>query len=246
MGKKNTRPAPNESALYAPVRDYLAAQGYTVRGEVGGCDLAAEKDGELILVELKVRINLELLLQAAQRQRVADSVYVAVPRPGGAGCGKRWRQLTHLLRRLELGLLLVSLEGGPEDVQVAFHPVPFERKRHSARKRAVLKEMAGRSGDWNTGGVRQTKLVTAYREQAIFIACCLERHGPQSPKALRALGASEKTQAILYGNVYGWFERIEKGVYGLTAKGQAALKEYPVLTKRFRVELDRHKKRRDG
>jgi hypothetical protein len=28
---------------------------------------------------------------------------------------------------------------------------------------------------------------------------------------------------ILQGNVYGWFERIERGLYGLTSSGRAAL-----------------------
>jgi hypothetical protein len=32
---------------------------------------------------------------------------------------------------------------------------------------------------------------------------------------------------ILLSNVYGWFERREKGVYALTAAGQAALLRWP-------------------
>jgi hypothetical protein len=32
---------------------------------------------------------------------------------------------------------------------------------------------------------------------------------------------------ILRDNVYGWFERIEKGVYALTSAGQAALLRWP-------------------
>jgi hypothetical protein len=32
---------------------------------------------------------------------------------------------------------------------------------------------------------------------------------------------------ILLGNVYGWFERVEKGVYALTEVGRQALMRWP-------------------
>ena len=58
-----------ESDLYAPVRDYLEGLGYEVRGEVRGCDIAAVRDGELIVVELKTGFTLELIYQALDRQQ---------------------------------------------------------------------------------------------------------------------------------------------------------------------------------
>ena len=70
-----------ESDLYGPVRDYLTGLGYEVKGEVKDCDIAAMRDGELIVVELKRGFTLELVYQALDRQRVADGVYVAVPLP---------------------------------------------------------------------------------------------------------------------------------------------------------------------
>ena len=42
-----------EKDLYGPVRDYLENLGYQVKGEVKDCDIAALRDGELIVVELK-------------------------------------------------------------------------------------------------------------------------------------------------------------------------------------------------
>ena len=71
-----------ETDLYAPVRDFLAAQGFTVRAEVHRCDVAATRGGDLVIVELKVALSLELLAQAVKRQRLTDTVYLAVPRPG--------------------------------------------------------------------------------------------------------------------------------------------------------------------
>jgi hypothetical protein len=32
---------------------------------------------------------------------------------------------------------------------------------------------------------------------------------------------------ILLNNVYGWFERADRGIYGLTEAGHAALKRWP-------------------
>ena len=42
-----------EADMYAPVRDYFSGLGYKVRSEVAKCDLAAERDGELVVVEFK-------------------------------------------------------------------------------------------------------------------------------------------------------------------------------------------------
>jgi hypothetical protein len=32
---------------------------------------------------------------------------------------------------------------------------------------------------------------------------------------------------ILLNNVYGWFERVDRGIYGLTEAGHGALKRWP-------------------
>jgi len=227
-----------ETDLYPPLHDYLVAQGYAVRSEVNGCDVTATKGEDLIVIEIKRSLNLTVLSQAAQRQRITDSVYVAIPMPSESIYSKKWRSYTHLVKRLELGLILITLGRRRASVQIAFHPVPFDRKRSRAERRAVLEEIAGRTGDYNTGGSVQRKLVTAYREQAIHVACALDRLGPSTPKALRGLGTSEKTTPILYGNVYGWFERVDRGLYRLSAPGKAALKDYPELVEHYAAELN--------
>ena len=45
-----TRPPLKETDLYPPLKDWLTAVGYTVHGEVGGCDLAARRGDELVLI----------------------------------------------------------------------------------------------------------------------------------------------------------------------------------------------------
>jgi hypothetical protein len=132
--------------------------------------------------------------------------------------------LKRLLRRLELGLIFVSRR-----IEVVLHPQPYQRRKHHAKRRALLQEFNARTGDYNLGGSTRKKLVTAYRENAIQIAMLLSRLGPQSPKQLRTLGTTPKTQAILYDNVYGWFDRVGRGQYGLNTKGLKELNDYPDL-----------------
>lgn len=222
----------SETDLYLPIYEHLVAQGYTVRSEVRNCDLTATKDDELIVVELKRQFSTQLLIQAAKRQRVADSVYVALPRPA---LGKKWADIRHLLRRLELGLILVSFRSRKPKVEVAFHPLPFERKRRNRDRRAILREIVSRSGDFNRAGSHRRPLATAYREEAIHIACHLEHHGPLSPRALRALGTGPKTRTILYGDVYGWFERVDRALYALRPQGAEELARYPQLAAHYRA-----------
>lgn len=220
----------NETDLYQPVKDYLTQQGYSVYSEVKNCDVTAVKGDELVVVELKLSVNLTLLVQAAQRQCVADLVYVAVPYPRQSLYSPAWRGITHLLRRLELGLILVKLNGREPAIEVVFHPVPFSRvrsfQRAKKKRSGIIKEICSRSDDYNTGGSSKQKLLTAYRENAIQIACCLKKFGPLSPKQLKQLGAVDKTQSILSKNFYGWFERVQKGVYSLSSKGISELETF--------------------
>lgn len=235
-----------ETDLYEPIRTFLERQGYTVRAEVHACDVAAEKDGDVVVVELKLRVNLELLLQATDRLRITDAVYVAVPGRPELLLQKRWRGVKRVLRMLELGLIFVDLDEAPPLTQVAFHPTPYARQRQKRRKRALLREMDGRAADLNVGGAVRRKLLTAYRQNAVRIACCLSRLGPSSPKQLRALGASDNTLSILYRNVYGWFERLDRATYDVTARGREEIAAYPQLLERFNAELDAHSAAEDA
>ena len=226
-----------ETDLYPPVREYLTNLGYTVHSEVKDCDLTAVRGGELVVVELKRSFNASLLMQATQRQKVADSVYVAIPRPPRGPRSESWRGMVHLLRRLELGLILVSFPAGAARVEVALHPEPLERRRDHRLKRSILREIGGRSGDYNVGGSSRSKIMTAYRENALHIACCLDRYGPLAPSRLKELGTGAKTGSVLQKNYYGWFERLERGVYGLSEAGRGALADYAEVTAHYRRVL---------
>ncbi len=233
-----------EADLYPPLRDFLENQGYEVRSELNHCDITAVKNGLLIVVELKRGLTLDLLSQAANRQKFADLVYMAVPKPKKLLYTAKWRDLSHLIRRLELGLLLVTVrQDGTSYVEVAVEPAPFDREKsrqQNRRKRTkALQEFEGRHLDQNIGGSTGRKLVTAYREQALHIACCLERIGPSSPKRLRELGTDpKKTGPILQKDHYGWFERVQNGVYQLSEAGKAGLAEFRELAEYYRAKLE--------
>ena len=69
-----------ETSLYSPVKSFLEGLGLVVKGEIGGCDLLA-LSGDfppiVVICELKLRFNLELVLQGVDRMAVSDEVWLA-------------------------------------------------------------------------------------------------------------------------------------------------------------------------
>ncbi len=222
-----------EVDLYKPIQQYFASENYDVYGEVNDCDIAAVKDDELVIIELKLTLSVDLLIQAAKRQRLTDQVYIAVPRPKGRLNSKQWNDKCHLVKRLELGLIVVSFSGNLANAEILFHPSPFNRRQskgQSKRKRvALMKEIEGRSADYNVGGSHKTKIMTAYKENCIQIAGFLDHFGPLAPRDLIKMGTGSKTSSILTKNYYGWFERVKRGIYMITDKGKEEIKKHPEL-----------------
>lgn len=234
-----------EKDLYMPIHNYFEKLGYDVHGEVKDCDITVSKDDELIIIELKRNLNLELLIQAVKRQRITENVYIAVPKPNYSAFTKRWRDLCFIVRRLELGLITVSFKNDVERVNVVFDPFPFDgqksRQQTRKKRKSIISEIDGRHGNYNIGGSTRTKLMTAYKENSLHIACCLEIFGQLSPLKLRELGTGKKTQSILSKNFYGWFERVERGIYKLSENGREALSKYPELVSYYKEIINRNK-----
>lgn len=227
-----------EEDMYLPVKELLLGFGYTVKSEVEHCDVTAVKEDELIVVEMKKSLNLDVIVQSVLRQKLTDKVYIAVPKPGRELFSKRWNNICHVLKRLGIGLILVSFRSARAFAQIEFEPEAYygrtsSKKVNTKKRQSVLKEFNERHGDYNTGGSTRKRLVTAYKEMAIHIACCLERFGVLSPKQLRILGTDkDKTRAVLADNHYGWFDRVSNGKYVLNEHGikdlntHSELKEY--------------------
>ncbi len=214
----------SETDLYLPVKKYLENLGYTVMGEAAGCDVAAVNGEELIAVELKKTLSLKLITQAVERQEAADGVYIALP-VDESSPPQGIRSNLKLIKRLELGLILIRFLKHRTRVEIVCHPGKQERRRNNRRRQAILREINGRSGDHTPGGTRG-KGVTAYREEALVLADMLHSRGELSPARCKELGGSSKAGAILRNNHYGWFERISRGIYRLHPAGRAALAEY--------------------
>lgn len=208
-----------ETDLYAPVKAHLEAAGFEVKAEVAGADVVGLSGDALVVVELKTGFSLTLLQQAVARQAITETVYVAVPRWSGRAGWKAFKGNVGLCRRLGLGVLSVRAEDG--FVQVHADPAPF-RPRQSGRKRdGLLGEFARRDGDPNTGGTNG-RIVTAYKQDAARIAGFLATHGPSKGAVVAKSTGVVRATRMMADNHFGWFERVEKGVYRLTEAGQAA------------------------
>lgn len=214
----------SEQELYAPVKRFLEQAGYEVKGEVGGCDLLAVRGDEPpVIVELKLRFSLALVLQGVDRLAVSDAVYLAVPAGTGRGIGPEHRGVRKLCRRLGLGLIAVRTRS----VAVLLDPAPYQPRKNKRRAARLLAEHARRVGDPNRGGASmRAPLMTAYRQEALRCAGILGRDGPSPVAYLREAADAPNAARILQHNFYGWFERVRRGVYGLTPLGANDLERF--------------------
>ena len=227
-----------EYDLYEPVKKYFEAKGFSVYGEVKGCDLIARLGDELIAVELKLSVSLKLIFQAMERKKSAPLVYVAVPRPKSAK-SKHYKNSIELLKSLGIGMLVVALDSPLKTVEPVLHP-EFGKPSSAVKSRAIKKEIDGRSADYNKGGSTRQKIITAYRERSVKIAVLMDKHGEVSAKMLvNEYGEEKSIGSILGKNFYGWFERIDKGIYRLSEKGKEALsdEQYAEIVEFYTKEL---------
>jgi hypothetical protein len=213
-----------ETALYLPVKRFLEKLGFHVKGEIGGCDLVALNGDDppvVVVGELKLSFNLELLLQAVDRASACDEVWLAA-RMSARGKGResdaRYR---NLCRRLGFGMLGVTARG---EVEVLVKPPTASPRRNPKKRSRLIAEHRRRHGDPVAGGSTRAPIMTAYRQQALACASALS-DGPRRVRDLRP--KIPDAPKILLHNVYGWFDRAERGVYLLTEAGRAALKRWP-------------------
>jgi hypothetical protein len=208
-----------ESDLYAPVKALLEGQGYSVKGEVRGCDVVAVRGSEPpVIVELKRTFGIGLVLQAVNRLALSDAVYLAV-----GAWPKNLRDVKKLCRHLGVGLMIVV----KERVDIVLDPAPYRPRKNPRRAGRMLGEHARRVGDPNRGGSStKVPIMTAYRQEALRCAGLLAKNGPMKVAALKLAAEAPKAAAILSQDHYGWFERVERGIYGLTPKGRVGLEQH--------------------
>lgn len=209
-----------ETDLYLPLKAFLENAGYSVKGEIVDCDLVGVKDADppvVIVCEMKLAFNLELVMQGVKRASFCDEVWLAARASKTTKGREHDARFRNLCRRLGFGVVSVSDKG---DVAVIVAPFAATPRRDAKKRSRLLEEHNRRVGDPQKGGGRGKPVMTAYRQDCILCATTL-LSGPQSPKQLKILVA--RAPAILRRNVYGWFTRESRGMYGLTELGRAAV-----------------------
>jgi len=220
-----------ESDLYSHVKAFLAERGYDVKAEIADCDVIAVKDDTIIIVEMKTNLNLALLGQAAERQLLFDIVYIAVPKPEYKKIfTSQYKRTLRLVKRLSLGLLYVDIRGEGVCVE-EFPPKIFKqginKRRKTKLREKAIKEFEGLSGDYNIGGTNKIKRMTAYKESALSIAMYIDKFGPAKASVMKDFGCGDKSWTILNKNFYGWFFKVDKGIYDITDEGKQAIEMNP-------------------
>jgi hypothetical protein len=213
-----------ETTLYLPVKRFLERLGFEVKGEIDGCDLVALRGSEppvVVIGELKLSFTLELVLQGVDRTAACDEVWLAV-RASARGRGREADpRVRKLCRFLGFGLLGVFSRG---HVELLVEPRPWRPRRDPKRRSALVEEHRRRHGDPAAGGSTRAPIMTAYRQRSLLCAAALQA-GPRTTRELKT--AVPDAPTILLRNVYGWFVRVERGLYELTKQGRAALARWP-------------------
>ena len=119
-------------------------------------------------------------------------------------------------------------------VEVLLDPAPYRPRKNRRLKTRLKKEFYARAGDPNIGGVSHSKIMTAYRQDALRCAAALQLSSSLALKVIRDDTGVARAASILQNNHYGWFERVSRGVYKLTEEGQAALLQYSEVVAQLR------------
>jgi len=211
-----------ETSLYATVKAFLEQRGLSAKGEICGCDIVAIRAGEpalVVIAELKMGFSLDLILQGVDRLRIADEVWLAVRQTRKGR--DRDRRAAQLCRMLGFGLL--SVDPTLQRLEILAEPSAYRPRSQPRRRSRLVQEHQARDGDPTLGGSTRQPIMTAYRQQALACAAAL-RSGPRRPRDLTPVVPD--AGRILLRNVYGWFQRVERGLYCLTESGEAALRRW--------------------
>jgi len=214
-----------ESDLYIPLKRYLEAQGYEVKGEVRNCDVLAVRGQDApVVVELKLLINLDVILQAVDRQALTPTVYIGIPERSTT-LKRRRKELYKLLRMLGLGLIAINPGPRAARATVLLDPGEYRPRKSKHRQQRLLGEFTRRVGDPNPGGTTMRNgIVTVYRQRALAIASVLRERGPTKASDISRDLGDPGARGILYADAYGWFDRSEaRGVYALSPRGTSEI-----------------------
>ena len=193
-----------ETALYLPVKRHLESLGYSVKGEIGGCDLVGLAEGEspvVVIGEMKLTFTFELALQGVDRLAAGDEVWLAARLSRNGKGRENDPRFRNLCRRLGFGLLGVGPSG---EVHVLLSPCAPAPRRDPKRRSRLVEEHRRRRGDPTAGGGSREPIMTAYRQQALI--CAAARPAARRDRAI-SRSVRPTRRRFCSRNVYGWFDR---------------------------------------
>ncbi len=217
-----------ETELYAPVKALLNTMGYYVKAEVKSVDILALKAEKSIAVELKTAVTLKLVYQAIDRQKLADEVYVAIPKTAMQSHRDHFKSFELLLKRLGIGLIIVQ----SDVAEIKFEPkvldIALSNARNTRKKKTLMNEFHERINHVNVGGTKG-KTLTLYREKALLIAHALMSHPGLSTIELKHYTQIDNVSTILQKNFEGWFVKLDRAKYGIHPDKLEEIKRYHQL-----------------
>jgi len=213
-----------ETDLYAPCKQLLESIGYQVKGEVGNVDIAALKGDYFVAVELKLTISLKIIYQAIDRQKLADKVYIALPKKVLSSQKANVKHFINLLKRLEIGLILIEKDIATVFVETFGFDLKKSITNNKKKREQLINEFSLRKSNDNIGGSRGKKM-TAYKEKVIKIAQYLEESGERSPIEIVRYTGIKEAPSMLRNNFYLWFYKVDRGIYALSEQGKKDLKD---------------------
>ena len=84
----------------------------------------------------------------------------------------------------------------------------------------------------------KVKRITASRQDALRCAEYLREHGASKAAAVAKEANVPTAAGLMRADHYGWFERVERGVYQLTPQGSEGLAEYAATVRELKSAKD--------
>ncbi len=227
-----------EKDMYPALKDFFETNGYKVNAEVKGCDIVVSKDDYIAVVEMKLHLNITLIYQALDRLDITNNVFIAVKKPKKSFMKER-SKMKKLVKKLNIGLILVDLSAIEKTVEVVVEPITSKKDKNTKKTRSVQKEIKGRRFDNNIGGSNKTKIMTSYKDLSIKLACICEQYTVINSKFLKENFDLENTYPVLYNNFFNFFIIYGKGDFGLSDEGIKMLdsEEYKDLVSIYRNDI---------
>ncbi len=222
----------SETELYFPVQEFLHNLGFKVDAEVKDCDVVATKDDIVVICELKRGFTIELLYQLVQRKKMTAYVYAVIPRPKNMRSRAFLKKLD-ILRALDCGLMVVL--NSTKRVDIVLEPKGEDTAAKKMRRKGIEKEVVVRKTSLNLGGQNKRKIVTAHKESLIAAICYIEKYGQIKTRICK-----ENIRNVVQRNHYGYFIRIDRGVYTMNDRARKVLeiKDYKDIVDYYRKEVD--------